>query len=53
MADFWYNVETGTVEQGAQSNWKKLLGPFGSREEAAAAMDRVRANNEDWDNDDD
>ena len=41
---------------GAQSDWSQLLGPFGTREEAQAAMDRVRANNETadaWDERDD
>ena len=43
---FWYNVRTGEVEQGAQSDWSQLLGPYASRDEAAAAMNRVAANNE-------
>ena len=45
-SEFWYNVNTHQVEVGAQSDWSQLLGPFGTREEAQAAMDRVRANNE-------
>jgi len=59
-SEFWYNVNTHQVEEGAQSDWSQLLGPFGTREEAQAAMARVRANNEaadaederddDWDN---
>ena len=43
--EFWYNDNTHQVEVGAQSDWSQLLGPFGTREEAQAAMDRVRANN--------
>lgn len=50
--DFWYNVETGEVEVGAQSDWTKLLGPYASREEALNAIDKVHRNNEAWDEDD-
>lgn len=53
MADFWYNLRTREVEQGATSSWKYLLGPYSSREAAAQAMERVRANNEAWDEDED
>ena len=45
-SEYWYNVRTRQVEEGAQSNWSQLLGPFGTREEAQAAMARVQANNE-------
>lgn len=51
MADYWYNIRTGEVEEGAQSSWKHLLGPYPTREEAAHAIERVRQNNEDWEND--
>lgn len=44
--EFWYNTRTGQVEQGAQSDWSQLLGPYGSREEAEGAMAKVAANNE-------
>lgn len=49
MSEYWYNVRTGQVEQGAQSSWKKLLGPYPSYAEATRAMERVKANNEAWD----
>ncbi|APF39746.1 SPOR domain-containing protein [Neomicrococcus aestuarii] len=49
QGDFWYNVETGEVEVGAQSDWTKLLGPYASREEAQKAMDKVHRNNDAWD----
>lgn len=48
MTEYWYNVTTGEVEEGAQSSWKHLLGPYDTREEAAAALRRVRQNNEAW-----
>lgn len=44
--EFWYNTRTGQVEQGAQSDWSQLLGPYGSRQEAEGAMAKVAANNE-------
>ncbi|MGO1320061.1 MAG: SPOR domain-containing protein [Galactobacter sp.] len=50
--DYWYNVETGEVEVGAQSDWKRLLGPYPSREAAQAALSKVESNNADWDDED-
>ncbi|MDR8020223.1 SPOR domain-containing protein [Nesterenkonia aerolata] len=49
MAEYWYNLQTGEVEEGQQSSWSKLLGPYSTREEASRAMQRVDANNEAWD----
>lgn len=48
-SDYWYNIQNGQVEHGAQSGWKHLLGPYPSYAEAARAMERVQANNEAWD----
>lgn len=45
-SEYWYNVRTRQVEEGAQSDWSQLLGPFGTREEAQGAPGRVQANNE-------
>ena len=45
-SEYWYNVRTQQVEEGAQSDWSQLLGPFGTSEEAQSAMSRVQANNE-------
>ncbi|WP_022872466.1 hypothetical protein [Nesterenkonia alba] len=50
--EYWYNLRTGTVEKGPQSSWQQLLGPYKSYAEAAAALDRVRQNNERWDDQD-
>ncbi|MGJ9425999.1 SPOR domain-containing protein [Nesterenkonia halotolerans] len=47
--EYWFNVRTGAIEEGAQSSWKHLLGPYASRDEAAEALKRVEANNEAWD----
>ncbi|WP_207344222.1 SPOR domain-containing protein [Arthrobacter sp. E3] len=46
MAQYWYNVETHEVEKNAQSGWKSLIGPYDSREEAEAALAKVRERNE-------
>ncbi|NLS08699.1 SPOR domain-containing protein [Nesterenkonia sp. MY13] len=53
MSDYWFNVNTKQVEQGAQSSWKHLLGPYKTYEEAARALEKVQQRNEDWENDDD
>ncbi|GAA1139901.1 SPOR domain-containing protein [Nesterenkonia lutea] len=50
--EYWFNVRTREVEEGAQSSWKHLLGPYSTREEAAEALKRVEANNEAWDEED-
>lgn len=52
MADWWYNLRTGEVEQGAQSSWRHLLGPYSSYAQATQAMDRVKENNARWDEED-
>lgn len=49
--EFWYNLETGQVEEGQQSAVTKLWGPFATREEAANAMAKAQERNESWDND--
>lgn len=49
--EYWYNLRTGQVEQSAQSSWKHLLGPYSSYAEATKAMERVKANNESWEED--
>ncbi|MDV2976391.1 UNVERIFIED_CONTAM: SPOR domain-containing protein [Actinomycetes bacterium ARC8] len=46
---YWYNVSTKTVEKGPQSDWSQLLGPYDTVAEAEAAMAKVQARNEAWD----
>ncbi|WP_155838662.1 SPOR domain-containing protein [Arthrobacter castelli] len=53
MGDFWYNVVTGKVEEGAQSDWTQLIGPYQTRAEAEQAMQKVQQRNEAWDSQDD
>ena len=49
MADkFWFNTETHEVEEGRQSDWTKLMGPYTTREEATHALEKARKRNQDW-----
>jgi hypothetical protein len=47
-AEFYYNTETGEVEEGKPSAWTHRMGPYRTREDAAHALDRARARNEEW-----
>ena len=53
MADqFWFNVATRQVEEGHQSDWRNLMGPYDSREAAENALQQARENTERWDEED-
>jgi hypothetical protein len=47
-AEYYYNTETGEVEEGKPSSWVSRMGPYRTREEAAHALDRARARNQQW-----
>jgi hypothetical protein len=49
---FWYNMHTGEVEDGMVSPSVDRVGPFKTREEAAHALDTLRANSAKWAEDD-
>lgn len=49
MANYWFNVVTHRVEEGPQSDWTQLIGPYETREEAEKALEKVRERNEAWD----
>ncbi|WP_431709631.1 SPOR domain-containing protein [Glutamicibacter uratoxydans] len=49
---YWYNIGTGQVEKGPQSDWSQLLGPYRTEAEAQEAMAKVQARNEAWDEED-
>lgn len=49
---FWFNLTTGQVEEGQQSPWDQVMGPYATREDAARALDIARERNEAWDDDD-
>ena len=50
---FFYNVSTGQVEELAKKGQSKdLLGPYPTREAAAAALETAKAKTEAWDEED-
>jgi hypothetical protein len=50
---FFYNVSTGQVEELAKRGQSKdLLGPYPTREAAAAALETAKAKTEAWDEED-
>ncbi|WP_456843951.1 SPOR domain-containing protein [Cellulomonas sp. P5_C6] len=50
--DYWFNTETHEVEEGRQSDWTKLMGPYATRDEATHALEKARKRNQDWDAED-
>lgn len=54
QSEFWYNTETGEVEESARkSSWKHLMGPYPTREAAQQALDTASRRNESWEDEDD
>ncbi|MGP9536884.1 SPOR domain-containing protein [Brachybacterium sp. AOP43-C2-M15] len=49
---FYYNLSTGAVEEGPQSQVTDLMGPYATREEAQRALQTAASRNEKWDEDD-
>jgi len=47
-AEFYYNTRTHQVEQGRISDWSVLMGPYPTREAAAAALDTARRRTQAW-----
>ncbi|GAB3126082.1 SPOR domain-containing protein [Glaciibacter psychrotolerans] len=45
---FWYNMRTGEVEQGFVSPSADRVGPFATRNDAAHALEKLRANSAKW-----
>jgi hypothetical protein len=45
---YWYNMKTGEVEHGYESPVIDRVGPFATREEAAHALEKLRANSAKW-----
>jgi hypothetical protein len=50
--EFYYNTETGQVEQGKQSSWTHLMGPYPTREAAQQALSTARSRSAAWDEED-
>lgn len=50
---YWYNIETGQVEEDAKHSRKdNLMGPYSSREAAAAALNTAAERTAAWDEED-
>ncbi len=48
---YYFCLEHHTVEGADGCRSADRLGPYGSREEAEQALDKVQQRNEEWDND--
>ncbi len=49
---YYYNISTGQVEEGQQSDAFNVMGPYNTREEAAAALAKAKQRNEEWEAED-
>lgn len=50
---YWYNIETGQVEEDRTHSRKaNLMGPYSTREEATAALKKAADRTESWDEED-
>jgi hypothetical protein len=50
--EYFFNTTTGVVEEGRQSSWEHLLGPFATFEEASHAIDIASEKSNAWDDED-
>lgn len=46
MTEYWFNIRTKQVEEGRQSGWQDLMGPYPTREAAQAALETARERTE-------
>ncbi|MBW3086422.1 hypothetical protein KEM60_02640 [Austwickia sp. TVS 96-490-7B] len=50
---YWYNINTGQVEEdGHTSRKENLMGPYPTIEQATAALDRAKERTQAWDEED-
>lgn len=52
-AEYYFNTATQMVEKGRQSSWEHLMGPYGTPEEAAKAIETAQRRSDAWDESDD
>ncbi|HEY8718517.1 SPOR domain-containing protein [Pengzhenrongella sp.] len=50
--EFWFNARTKQIEEGHQSSWRDLMGPYPSREAAAHALEQAADRTKAWDEQD-
>ncbi|PJI93453.1 SPOR domain-containing protein [Luteimicrobium subarcticum] len=51
-AEYYFNTETGEVEQGKPTAWTHRMGPYPTREEAARALEKAQSRNSAWEKQD-
>ncbi len=51
MTEYYYNLETGRVEEGRISQGLNRMGPYATYEEALQALVRANARNLQWEED--
>ena len=49
---YYYNLSTGAVEEGAQSPATERMGPYATHEEAERALSTAAKRNQEWEQDD-
>jgi hypothetical protein len=52
VREFYFNIRTREVEEGRQSDWSELMGPYPTREAAQRALETAREKTERWDEED-
>ncbi|NCD18493.1 MAG: SPOR domain-containing protein [Actinobacteria bacterium] len=52
MTEYYYNLETGRVEEGRISQGLNRMGPYATYEEALQALVRANARNLQWEEED-
>ena len=52
VTEYWFNTESRQVEEGHQSDWKNLMGPYPHARAGRAGAGDGRANTERWDRED-
>lgn len=50
--EYFFNTTTGLVEEGRQSSWEHLLGPFATPNAASHALDIASDKSDAWDDED-
>lgn len=50
--EYWYNAETGEVEEGRHSPWTNRMGPYPTREAAEHALEKAADRTASWDAED-
>ena len=47
--EYWYNLSSGQIERGQQSDYSQLLGPYASEAEARRALETAAAKSKAFD----